>query len=370
MSPAPSSEYVGRAVANAVRALTDQRPGASPEVVGATAAAVAAALHDAGASSAEPVVTERVLPKGVRFVTGPAAVALVPDPEAPGPVHVMPGIVPGVVPGGPQPGDPGPDAFPAVVGPAVISPWVQNPTPIEPGPYPGGPQPIEPGPYPGGPQPIAPGGMPWQLEPTFGVLVFEQFLDHATAARLADLVRVEHRSFLPSTVINDGVVSVDTTRRAARSLPETPEWVVDCFVPRLDALLEFACSRFGVTPDVAAHQWDVHVTVTPLGGGFVPHIDNGNPLIADRVLSWVYYLGNGGVSGGDLTLYDAREPRALLEGLTRRASVAPEPNTLVIFPSWLVHEITPVIPIADSGGATPDELGRKTVHGWLRWPRR
>ena len=73
---------------------------------------------------------------------------------------------------------------------------------------------------------------------------------------------------------------------------------------------------------------ECHMTLTPNGGYFKRHTDNGGKDTHRRVLSYVLYFGFDG-SGGELVLD--------LPG--KQVSIAPCINSLVIFPSGIHHEV-------------------------------
>jgi predicted 2-oxoglutarate/Fe(II)-dependent dioxygenase YbiX len=192
----------------------------------------------------------------------------------------------------------------------------------------------------------------------FGVLVFETFLQNDLVERLHRAIAAHRPEMVASQLIEGGTgaVMVDANRRGSVTMAQVPKWIDELFRTRLQDLFTFAAARFEL--DVADTPSDigVHVTVTPPGGGFVPHIDNGSPNVASRLLSWVYFLpSEEPFEGGELIVYQAVERRALLEVLTSRVRVSPIPNCLAIFPSAFVHEVTPVEGFGE----------RNTVHGWF-----
>jgi hypothetical protein len=81
-----------------------------------------------------------------------------------------------------------------------------------------------------------------------------------------------------------------------------------------------------------------------------------------RLISFVYYLHNRprAFSGGDLILFDMR-PEIERYSFDRYTRVAPEDNSLIIFPSTAVHEVQRV--------SLPNQRlqdGRLTINGWVR----
>ena len=315
-----------------------------------------------------------------------------PGPHPGGPQPISPGphpggpqpISPGPHPGGPQPISPGPHPG----GPQPISPGPHpgGPQPISPGPHPGGPQPISPGPHPGGPQPISPGPEPRGPQPLggrpgvfnpfdplinpafndaarhFGVVVFEGAFRVEVADHLAGIVRNELRRFVPLVRESRSFeAGAGPEGLAMHALPNVPPYVESIFQPFLRDLVEFAADRFGLSPP-RRYRSDIQVTVTPPGGGSVAWTDADERDGEDRRLSWLYFVPwRDAYRGGDFVLYEAAEPAQLLNRLTRRIAVPPTPNSLILFPSALVHEITPVIAPASA------QMTRPTVRGWLRW---
>jgi PKHD-type hydroxylase len=84
-------------------------------------------------------------------------------------------------------------------------------------------------------------------------------------------------------------------------------------------------------------------------GKYGTHIDIGERIGGCRKLSFVLQLSNDGeYTGGDLKLYFGEE-----------ATIAPrEKGKLIFFPSWVLHEVTPVT----SGH-------RLSLVGWVAGPR-
>ena len=233
-------------------------------------------------------------------------------------------------------------------------------------PEPGGPQPISPGPHPGGPGDFGP-FEPGAVDPGFGditnqhfgVVVFEGTFKLEVANHLGGIVQSQRQMLVP--VVRSTDATPDSQEFKFLALPHVPEYVKSVFEPFLRDLIEFAADRFGLkAPE--GYQSDLQVMVTPSGGGSVPRADDHEPGGWDRRLSWIYFIPSvEPYHGGDLVLYDTRNPSQLLRRLTRRIRISPAPNTLIIFPSALVYEITQVI------AAQRATVTRPTVQGWLRW---
>jgi hypothetical protein len=144
-------------------------------------------------------------------------------------------------------------------------------------------------------------------------------------------------------------------------LPQTPEYVRSIFNPLLRDMIEFAANRFRLTPP-SRYTVDIRVMVTPPDGGSIAYADAREPGGKDRQITWIYCVESGEpYHGGELVLYETEHASQLQRRLTRRITVPPAPNALIMFPSSLVHEITPVV-ARGSAAAT-----RPTVQGWLRW---
>ena len=104
--------------------------------------------------------------------------------------------------------------------------------------------------------------------------------------------------------------------------------------------------------------------ITAHGDGdfFAVHTDNGTPEIAHRQVSYVYYFHRDPkqFSGGRLALF-----HTLIEGGKARCGrpavdIDPPANGLMIFPTFIFHEVTP---ITCASTALTDQ--RLTLNGWM-----
>ena len=104
------------------------------------------------------------------------------------------------------------------------------------------------------------------------------------------------------------------------------------FEPRLRKLLEDASPRLGMR-GLGAYRLDLQVRTYQAGEFYAAHNDSGR----FREINYVYYLHRQPkpFSGGDLLLYDG----AGAKSFTR---LEPEDNSIVLFPSRCVHEVTKV----------------------------
>lgn len=159
----------------------------------------------------------------------------------------------------------------------------------------------------------------------------------------------------PEGVVNrntrDAIVAVGETRR------EVGPW----FRPKLRSILPSAWARLGLE-HIEQCRIEMDITAHLSGGYYKPHRDNGEGLYRERRLSYVYYFHREPkrFSGGDLHLYDG-EVEEGSGGVVSYFRIEPLHNSLVLFPSHYIHEITAV-------ECDPDDFmsGRFTVNGWVR----
>jgi SM-20-related protein len=99
------------------------------------------------------------------------------------------------------------------------------------------------------------------------------------------------------------------------------------------------------------------------GGHIGEHIDTYEHRERVRILSCVYYFAAAlrCFSGGQLRLYGfPKGPASEQQPLTSFVDVEPRADTLVVFPSWIRHQVTPVrVP----SGAWADS--RFTINCWM-----
>lgn len=102
-----------------------------------------------------------------------------------------------------------------------------------------------------------------------------------------------------------------------------------------------ALARLGLT-EAAVEPREFEFACYSDGSHFKPHVDTNERLQRVRVLSCVYYFSEQPrrFSGGELRLHGFPDPFRETPGPV--VDVAPEPDKLVIFPSWLQHEVLPV----------------------------
>jgi len=200
-----------------------------------------------------------------------------------------------------------------------------------------------------------------RMRQRFGVLVFEGVFKLEVADHLAVLVQQRRQAM--ATLVRHTRTAPDGQGFRFIGLQETPEYVKSVFHPLLRDLIEFAANRFSLEAP-SRYTADIQVRATLNGGGSVPFADTDERGGKDRRISWIYFIPSSDpYQGGELVLYEAENRSHLFNRLTRRILVPPAPNTLILFPSTLVHEITPVFAPRAAG------VTRPTIQGWLRWTK-
>jgi len=157
---------------------------------------------------------------------------------------------------------------------------------------------------------------------------------------------------------NSGERRVDYERRCALSLGDLGSFKapIESFVSGIAAQvvqrLELSETNLLVR--------DFEIAAFQDGGRFGAHIDTDERTNRVRVLSCVYYFAQtpARFSGGELRLYAL--PSLSADGSPGFVDIAAETDTMVVFPSWLRHE---VLPVRVPSGAWMD--GRFTVNCWL-----
>jgi len=173
-------------------------------------------------------------------------------------------------------------------------------------------------------------------------VVYRDVLGAAAVAGLLDYVALHETRFRPAPVRNRGVdqEAVDRRRRDGLLLRDLGPFgaLIERFVCRIasDALARLGLSEPAVEPR------EFEISSYGDGGHFAAHLDTTDLPDRVRILSCVYYFARipARFSGGELRLHGF--PSASGAGSPPVVDVLPETDTLVAFPSWLVHQILPI----------------------------
>ena len=132
-------------------------------------------------------------------------------------------------------------------------------------------------------------------------------------------------------------------------------------MPKLQELMPKLWSQLRVDP-LPLNTMECQVTAHGDGDFFATHTDNGTPEIAHRKISYVYYFHREPkqFSGGHLNLYCTLFQKGYGKCGGLAADIDPPRNGLVIFPTFIYHEVTP---IRCASAALTDQ--RLTLNGWL-----
>ena len=194
-------------------------------------------------------------------------------------------------------------------------------------------------------------------------LIFHNVLGAERVAALLDYVAERQADFRASPVRNrkSGERFVDTKYRVCVSTRELGgyEAPMQAFA---EAVTPQALAAFNlVEPQVELQEF----TMMSYGDGgyFRRHIDTDERVNRVRLLSFVYYFATTPrrFEGGQLRLhgfpiiFPGKAP-----GPAPTVDVQPDTNSLVVFPSWLHHE---VLPVRVASGAWMDS--RFTIGCWL-----
>jgi SM-20-related protein len=193
-------------------------------------------------------------------------------------------------------------------------------------------------------------------------LVFRDVLGTKTVAGLLDFVAARKGDFRPAVVRNrdSGERRVDYGLRDCLYLMD-----LGAFEAPLKAFVGdiAAATLASLQPNEAlSAPGDFEIAAYGNGGHFGSHIDTDERVDRVRVLSCVYYFAAmpSRFSGGELRLHGL----PILSGGHATQSpfvdVMPDTDTLVVFPSWLRHE---VLPVHVPSGAWEDR--RFSVNCWI-----
>ena len=199
-----------------------------------------------------------------------------------------------------------------------------------------------------------------QVSPTPFVRRFG-FLPAADLANIKHLALLSLERFVSSEIHNGSYLGVSEDTRRSVVLSDV-EAFRSVFLPHLRRLLDEADVGpiLGTAPLSLEH---VELQVTGHGDGayFKPHTDASSAANGGRELSYVFYfsLPDCSFSGGNLKLFDAsmEQNRYSSKDFT---CIEPVDNSLILFPSRCVHEVTQV--------AAPRKTlssGRFSLNGWI-----
>ena len=193
-------------------------------------------------------------------------------------------------------------------------------------------------------------------------VVLDEFLMPSELEALLDDTLARESQFVVSEVISPGVNAglVDFEHRRSRVLYDLGgpgstlvQRVQECLpriLPKLDREV-FPISRL-----------EAQITASNHGDFFKWHCDDGQAEVARREVTFVYFFHREPKEfrGGELRIHNSlRENGGYIPNGDYR-SIVPQQNQLVIFPSALAHEITPVECPAGTFASS-----RFTVNGWF-----
>jgi SM-20-related protein len=184
-------------------------------------------------------------------------------------------------------------------------------------------------------------------------LVFRDVLGASTVAALLDYAAAREPAFRPGIAYDrrSGATALDAQRRDCLLLDDLGPFRAP-FAAVVDALAGPALAQLR-TGEPVGEPRELEISAYGDGGHFNPHVDTVRSLDRVRVLSCVYYFAATPprFRGGELRLHALPAlPGKEATGTAAFVDVAPETDTLVVFPSWLRHEVRPVATDSDAWG--------------------
>ncbi len=193
-------------------------------------------------------------------------------------------------------------------------------------------------------------------------VVCDEFLAPAELAGLQKFAKRRESKFENSEIISPGVRAAplaDYQHRRSRVLYDAGPFH-KLIGGRITAYLPHILGKLGRGLfEVSALE--SQITASNDGDFFHTHSDNGQRPLATRELTFVYFFHREPkpFTGGELRIYASTTPDQ--EHIAPYASIIPQQNRIVLFPSCLMHE---VMPIQCASRAFADS--RFTLNGWLR----
>jgi SM-20-related protein len=194
-------------------------------------------------------------------------------------------------------------------------------------------------------------------------IVFRDVLGPDIVDGLLGHVAAREADFKPAVVRNrtSGQRRVDYGLRSAVSITDLAAFKAP-FKNYVEKITASALAQLHL-PEPAVEPKEFEINAYRDGGHFGAHIGTNEQVARVRVVSCVYYFAATPrrFSGGELRIFSLPTLSAGKDGGSQPfVDIVPESDTLVVFPSWLRHE---VLPVRVPSGAWID--GRFTVNCWL-----
>jgi SM-20-related protein len=188
----------------------------------------------------------------------------------------------------------------------------------------------------------------------------DEFLPPNELELVREAALADPAAFRPSAVLNAAGGGVELDIRRSRVRYDEPT-IVALFEERLLACADNIFERLRIAP-FPVQRLEVQLTVTGHGEFFKVHNDNTHAQLRTRRVTFIYYFHREPKTfeGGDLRLYASRTDGRRWRETTDFVDIAPVQNRLIVFPSFLMHELRPV---SVPSGRMED--GRFTVNGWF-----
>ena len=184
------------------------------------------------------------------------------------------------------------------------------------------------------------------------------FLAPRRCSELLALAQDERGRFVPGDLGVYNKVDPSARRNLEKGMA-TDRDVRPWFEPRLRHAFSAALRRLRMS-EPGAYRVEMAMSVY-LPGHFLAKHTDASAHFPNRHLSFSYYFHRRPqrFGGGDLLLHDADG-----SGFTR---IEPQHNSIVFFPSWAVHQVTPVEGDLGAHGAQGGRFdeARLAIHGWL-----
>jgi SM-20-related protein len=169
-------------------------------------------------------------------------------------------------------------------------------------------------------------------------LLIQDFLDEDTVVGLLEYTLAHEAAFQP-TKVGSGRRTADPAIRVSLATRDLGPFKPILRAKFLDLVPDLV-AKLRATP-MDTPKLEVQLVAHGDGAFYKRHIDTKTASDANniRLLSAVYYfhVQPKAFTGGALRLYAIGDP-----AMTTFADIEPEHNTLLVFPSWVLHEVMPV----------------------------